>query len=219
VLWLTLATHTLLSADALEAVSESEVGARTGVFVNGAASNTLVDTFVAPGVFGRYRLAGAGRVLEHAFIEADVAVTEPVSSAALSSVVVQMRLGVTFSTWSVAVGVWSNICLGCVARAANVLDGPRSAFQVLPSVVAQWRPTQWGVALGVFDQPLGMLGHVDLQFREFSLGYSLPVGAFASYRPRVAKHLTLLVEAMGFRISGAFSVGLNVGLQWGFNPG
>jgi hypothetical protein len=193
---------------------EDEAAGRVGLFLAGNRTNTVYDLFVTPGVFGRLRWPSGAAVLEHLYAEADLTATLAAGTSAAPSLVAQLRLGVAFQPWALALGLWSNSCLACAPEASHAIDGPRSAVQLLPSVVARWQPASWGLSLGLFDQPLGLLAHLSFDWRDWSVGYSFPLGGTLAWRPRLTRRLALEVQLLGFTIAGSFQAGGSVGLRW-----
>lgn len=140
--------------------------------------------------------------------------TIPLSSSTATGAIVQVRAGVEYATWRVSAGVWLNICPLCKAAERFKSEGPASPVQTLPSIYGRWQPNFWGLAAGVFDEPTGSFGHLDLLLSRWSIGYAFPVGARLGYSHPLPSGFSLDGRAFGFWFSSAYQVGFLVGFSW-----
>lgn len=222
---LTIALLLLQTADAPNVESSSgatssrflldtEIGGSGGVFVSGAVNSTVRDVFVTPGASARYRFASAPGPWSHLVLEGSLVATLAVGTDAPNALVAQLRAGASFPTWQATLGLWADVCLRCTPNSTHLNDGPRFPAQFVPSLSVRWQPAFWGLSAGVFDEAMGMIGHLDLRLGRWALGYSFPLGGLVAFQPKLSETIALDARLFGFTIAGGYQMGLTLGLAW-----
>jgi hypothetical protein len=197
-------------------VRQTEVAGELGVVESGIPSNAQLASLpsVLIGARARFFVPAGPSPWAHLLLEVSLHGDLAFGSATGDSLVTSARLGVGFPDWHAALGVWANICLRCSARDNSVSQTPTSPAHLVPSFTLQWQPGFWGFSVGLFDEPLAMLGHLDLHLGDWAVGYSFPVGATLAYQRRLRPDLGLSVRAFGYAFFGAYQAGLMLGVSW-----
>jgi hypothetical protein len=194
-----------------------EVAGELGVFASGVPSNAQLAVLpsVLAGAKARFFApAIASSAWAHLLLEASFYGDLTFGSDTGSSLVASARLGVGFPSWHAALGVWANICLRCSVTPNSLAQVPTFPAQLLPSFTFHWQPRFWGFSAGFLDEPMAMIGHVDLRLGEWAIGYSFPIGGYLAYERRLRPDLGLSIRAFGFDFLGAYQTGLVVGVSW-----
>jgi hypothetical protein len=203
-------------ADAVSGVRQMEIAGEVGVFASGVPVSAALAAIPSVLVGARARLfvPTLPTPLSHVLLEASVDGDIAFGTDSGNSVVATARLGAGFPTWHAALGVWANFCLRCSANYSSLAQLPSFPAHLAPSFTFHWQPEFWGFSVGIFDEAMAMVGHVDLRLGDWAIGYSFPVGGYLAYERRLLTNLGLSVRGFGFSALGAYQAGVMVGLSW-----